>query len=190
MKDIKQHVLDHFKGQGYGEDEINDSLDELTYESSEHRKGKEIHSEHRWYNLMLYTAEVNGRFIQFIRVECTGDNCDYEDDPIFWEVEPYQETVTKYRKIDLQSQPRIMGKAETESIKADFAAATNDEERVRVCMKWGDKIILNLDNDDAFACIAGDESTDVWIGQFDDYFGWTDNVVMLFKMLGVNAVPV
>lgn len=61
--------------------------------------------EHRWYFVVTQVVELNGMFIQFDAIEMKGEDATAEDcglefdmDRVF-EVEPYERTVTAYRRM-------------------------------------------------------------------------------------------
>ena len=61
----------------------------------------------------------------------------------------------------------------------------NDVEKLRFLQ--GERVFtVMLDNDDAFITIEGDDEGE-YIVDFDEFFGWTDGVLNLFKVLDIQA---
>lgn len=63
----------------------------------------EIVSEHRWYDDERKVVKVEGMFIEYYDYHITGDNTSWDmglenQFDTICEVEPYEVTVTKYRK--------------------------------------------------------------------------------------------
>jgi len=86
-----------------------------------------------------------------------------------------------------------------------FNRLDSDKDRFRFILEHKGVFKLNLDNDDTFTTVSDDTllsiGTDKWSADADDwndkitndfysYLGWSDGVVALLEVVGIEAEPV
>ena len=80
-----------------------------------------------------------------------------------------------------------MTKEEQIEIWKEFKKLKTDEERWTFILNNQFKgIKINLDNDDTFGSFKWDDGGD-YLFQFDDYIGWSDGILTLLSVVGINA---
>jgi hypothetical protein len=104
----KEFLLDYMNNHPDNQDENRkpyfDNLYDMLYEIDDIEYEVKIGSS-RWWNNMFYVQEINGRLIGFDWATNNGDwsakdsGWEFNEDSICF-VEPYIETITKYKKCD------------------------------------------------------------------------------------------
>ena len=80
-----------------------------------------------------------------------------------------------------------MTKEEQIKIWKEFKKLKTDEERWTFIINNQFKgIKINLDNDDTFGSFEWDDDGD-YLFQFDDYIGWSDGILTLLSVVGIDA---
>lgn len=96
MNKALEHIKEFIKSEGY--EPTNDNIFEWLYESTIY---DEVLDQHRWYTLYFKVSKINEMFIGWNDgIGDDGNRDSFEFDPNrIYEVEPYEITVVKYKKV-------------------------------------------------------------------------------------------
>ena len=102
---LMDYLLNHPDNHNKDGKPFTDNLTRFFREIGRDYKSVESEGDSRWWTNLFVVQEINGRLIGYGWASTTGDNSiwdagwEFDEDSICF-VEPYEVTMTKYRKID------------------------------------------------------------------------------------------
>lgn len=101
---VLDYVLNHSDNKNNKGENYYSNLEEYFKDQGYAYDWSEVESSSRWWNNLFVVQAINGEFIGYEWAETTGDmgpweaGWEFDEDSICF-VEPYEITVTKYRKV-------------------------------------------------------------------------------------------